>query len=69
MHRILSITLIAALGLHAEVTELRIPTGRGGVGFLPLLVMEKNQLIEKYAKGAGIPTSRFAGSTSADPPS
>jgi NitT/TauT family transport system substrate-binding protein len=49
MHRLLFIALIAALG-HAEVDEVRIPTGAGGVGFLPLLVMEKNHLIEKHAK-------------------
>jgi NitT/TauT family transport system substrate-binding protein len=58
MHRPLFITLIAALTLtplYAEVNEVRIPTGAGGVGFLPLLVMEKHQLIERYAKEAGIP--------------
>jgi NitT/TauT family transport system substrate-binding protein len=49
MHRVLFITLIATLG-QAEVNEIRIPTGAGGVGFLPLLVMEKYQLIEKHAK-------------------
>jgi NitT/TauT family transport system substrate-binding protein len=49
MHRLLFIALIAALG-RAEVDEIRIPTGAGGVGFLPLLVMEKHQLIEKHAK-------------------
>jgi len=38
----------------AEVSEVRFPVGAGGVGFLPLLVMEKYQLIEKYAKQAGI---------------
>jgi NitT/TauT family transport system substrate-binding protein len=38
-----------------EVTEVRIPRGAGGVGFLPLLVMEKDRLIEKQAKAAGIP--------------
>ena len=48
MHRLLFLTLIAALG-QAEVNEIRIPTGAGGVGFLPLLVMEKNHLIEKHA--------------------
>jgi NitT/TauT family transport system substrate-binding protein len=48
MHRLLLITLIAALA-NAEVSEVRIPTGAGGVGFLPLLVMEKYHLIEKYA--------------------
>jgi NitT/TauT family transport system substrate-binding protein len=30
-------------------TVLRIPRGAGGVGFLPLLVMEKQGLIEKHA--------------------
>lgn len=48
MYRVLFITLIAALA-NAEVSEVRIPTGAGGVGFLPLLVMEKYHLIEKYA--------------------
>src|SRR5215470_4945664 len=37
-----------------EVTEVRIPRGAGGVGFLPLLVMEKNHLIEEQAREAGI---------------
>jgi NitT/TauT family transport system substrate-binding protein len=55
MSRLILITLIAALALNAEVSEVRIPTGAGGVGFLPLLVMEKHQLIEKHAKEAGIP--------------
>ena len=34
----------------SEVTEVRIPRGAGGVGFLPLLVMEKYRLIEEQAK-------------------
>lgn len=53
MRRLLFFALIAAVSLtrvNAEVSEIRIPTGAGGVGFLPLLVMEKHQLIEKYAK-------------------
>lgn len=37
-----------------DVSELRIPRGAGGVGFLPLLVMEKYHLIEGQAKEAGI---------------
>lgn len=55
MRKMVFIALIAVLGLNAEVNEVRIPTGAGGVGFLPLLVMEKRQLIEKYAKEAGLP--------------
>lgn len=39
----------------AQATEIRIGRGAGGVGFLPLLVMEKNNLVEKHAKAAGIP--------------
>ena len=39
----------------AEVTEIRIPRGAGGVGFLPLLIMEKNKLVEKHAAEAGLP--------------
>lgn len=58
MLRLVLITLIAALGLNAEVSEVRIPTGAGGVGFLPLLVMEKHQLIEKHAREVGIPNLR-----------
>jgi NitT/TauT family transport system substrate-binding protein len=34
--------------------EVRIPRGAGGVGFLPLLVMEKHGLIEKHAREAGL---------------
>jgi NitT/TauT family transport system substrate-binding protein len=37
-----------------EVTEVRIPRGAGGIGFLPLLVMEKYHLIEQQAREAGI---------------
>ena len=48
MHRLIFLTLIAAMA-NAEVSEIRIPTGAGGVGFLPLLVMEKYRLIEKHA--------------------
>src|SRR5690349_2102035 len=54
MRKLLVIALLATLA-RAEVGEVRIPTGAGGVGFLPLLVMEKNQLIEKRAREAGIP--------------
>src|SRR5262249_2250178 len=42
----------------SEVTEVRIPRGAGGVGFLPLLVMEKDHLIEEQAREAGIANVR-----------
>jgi NitT/TauT family transport system substrate-binding protein len=35
-------------------TEIRIPLGAGGVGFLPLFVMRDRQLIEKHASAAGL---------------
>jgi NitT/TauT family transport system substrate-binding protein len=38
----------------AEVTELKIPLGAGGFGFLPLHMMQKYNLIEKYAEEAGL---------------
>jgi NitT/TauT family transport system substrate-binding protein len=37
-----------------EITELRIPRGAGGIGFLPLLVMEKYGLIEREAGQNGL---------------
>jgi NitT/TauT family transport system substrate-binding protein len=44
----LTCLLLTACG-GANKHEVRIPKGAGGVGFLPLLVMEKYHLIEKYA--------------------
>jgi len=38
----------------AEVSQVRIPRGAGGIGFLPLLVMEKYHLVEQRAMEAGI---------------
>ena len=37
----------------AEVQELNIPKGAGGIGFLPLLVMESQKGIEKHAAELG----------------
>jgi NitT/TauT family transport system substrate-binding protein len=48
-----SVTL-AACSSGPAVREVRIPKGAGGVGFLPLLVMEKHGLVEKHAREAGI---------------
>jgi sulfonate transport system substrate-binding protein len=41
-------------GSASGATEIRIPLGAGGVGFLPLLVMRDRQLIEKHASAAGL---------------
>jgi NitT/TauT family transport system substrate-binding protein len=50
-----------SLGLGTESsgeTVVRIPKGAGGVGFLPLMVMEKHALVEKHARDAGLPDLR-----------
>jgi NitT/TauT family transport system substrate-binding protein len=52
-------TLIAVLAAGTAcssrpVGELRMPRGAGGIGFLPLLVVEKQGLIEKHARAAGL---------------
>ena len=44
----LSLAILTACG-GGHPREVRIPKGAGGAGFLPLLVMEKYHLIEKYA--------------------
>ena len=46
---VLALALLTACGSGSRPREVRIPKGAGGVGFLPLLVMEKYHLIEKYA--------------------
>lgn len=53
MRRLIAL-LALAVPLWAEVGEVRFPIGAGGVGFLPLLVMQKYGLIEQYAKEAGL---------------
>jgi len=45
----LALSLLTACGTGTNKHEVRIPKGAGGLGFLPLLVMEKYHLIEKYA--------------------
>ena len=54
-----AIALVVALGTLSAcgsrpANEIRIPKGAGGVGFLPLLVMEKHALVEKHAREAGL---------------
>ena len=48
------IAIVLSTSVQAEINEVRFPIGAGGVGFLPLLVMQKYGLIEQYAKEAGI---------------
>ena len=44
-----TLLFLTACGGAGNKHEVRIPKGAGGLGFLPLLVMEKYYLIEKYA--------------------
>src|SRR6185436_1615034 len=50
-----TLTFVAGCGGQTPggATEIRIPLGAGGVGFLPLLVMRDLKLIEKHASAAG----------------
>jgi NitT/TauT family transport system substrate-binding protein len=50
----LAALLLVACGGSGAAHEIRIPRGAGGVGFLPLLVMEQHGLIEKHAAAAGV---------------
>ncbi len=51
---VLFATALVGCGGASRPLEVRIPTGAGGVGFLPLLVMQKYQLVEKRAAEAGL---------------
>ena len=47
-------SLLAGCGAADSRLSVRIPTGAGGVGFLPLLIMREHALIEKHAAAAGV---------------
>ena len=47
---------------------VRIPRGAGGVGFLPLLVMEKERLIQRPRRNLAFPALNRSGSMSAGLP-
>src|SRR5688572_17881135 len=55
---LLAATLVFFVGCGGRsssgATEVRIPLGAGGVGFLPLFVMRDLKLIEKHANAAGL---------------
>lgn len=46
--------LLASCGGADDGMTVRIPTGAGGVGFLPLLMMREHGLIEQHAAAAGL---------------
>ena len=50
----LFVSVFASLTANAEVSEVKVPLGAGGFGFLPLHIMKANNLIEKHAEQAGV---------------
>lgn len=52
---LLSIALASGCVGSGDGNQVRLTRGAGGVGFLPLLVMEERDLIEKHAAEAGVP--------------
>lgn len=62
MRKLLFACLVAASAMapssaFAEVTQLNVPLGAGGFGFLPLHMMREHNLVEKHAGEAGIELS------------
>ena len=52
---LLSLTFVTGMTTaHAEVSEVRVPLGAGGFGFLPLHMMKAHKLIEKHTEQAGL---------------
>ncbi|MBS0248669.1 MAG: ABC transporter substrate-binding protein [Proteobacteria bacterium] len=49
-----AVALTMSVPARAEVSELRVPLGAGGFGFLPLHMMKKYQLVEKEAEKLGL---------------
>jgi NitT/TauT family transport system substrate-binding protein len=56
--------MAATQDAQAEMSELKVAQ-QYGIGYLPLMIMEEQKLIEKYAKAAGVDVSvswaKFAG--------
>ncbi len=48
-----ALVALTGCGGGGSETEIRIPLGAGGVGFLPLYMMREHDLIEKHAQAAG----------------
>lgn len=45
---------LTCFSVGAEVSEVKVPLGAGGFGFLPLHMMKAHNLIEKHAEQAGV---------------
>ena len=52
---LLATVLALPMTLRAEVSEIHVPLGAGGFGFLPLHIMKKQNLVEKHAQKQGAP--------------
>jgi NitT/TauT family transport system substrate-binding protein len=50
----LAVGIAAGCGGGGGASEVRIPLGAGGAGFLPLYMMREHDLIEKHARAAGV---------------
>ncbi|MGB8038568.1 MAG: ABC transporter substrate-binding protein, partial [Pseudolabrys sp.] len=61
-----AVTAVFAGGARAEVSEITVAQ-QYGVSFLPLMMMEKNQLIEKHAAAAGLPVTKVSWAKVAGP--
>lgn len=62
---VVAITVAAASSAFAELSEIKVAE-QFGIGYLPLMIMEEQKLIEKHAKANGVDVtvgwSKFAGS-------
>ena len=53
-HALVAALLVLSGAARAEVDVVKIPKGAGGVGFLPLTVMEEKKLVEAEAAKMGL---------------
>ena len=51
---LLGVIVCAPVAARAEVDVVKIPKGAGGVGFLPLIIMEEKRLVEQEAAKMGL---------------
>jgi len=54
---VLAALVATPLSATAETSEVKVPLGAGGFGFLPLHMMKKYGLVEKHAARAGVPVT------------
>src|ERR1700737_5487846 len=57
---------VTAMPAYAEVSEINVAQ-QYGVSFLPLMVMERDKLVEKHAKAEGLPDIKVSWSKVAGP--